>query len=210
MTSFVRQHFIRISSSHFHLQRGFKHHVSRVVGNIMVSFMRVGPNGLYSITCDKQVNMHYHCLQNGGWRGQLFQRQLKETESTSVRFRGQCLLAIRFVSLQHFKDLRLCLLKNAYTVVLGFHVPASSFFFFCFSEVRDGQKRRRLEAAGQENQTPKPSTSRRLVEQETKPDTPMVPSIRSRVLQLTQRQDGNSTGVLCLCEFLGQGFYGSA
>lgn len=60
--------------------------------------------------------------------------------------------------------------------------------------MRDGQKRRRLEAAGQENQSPKPSTSRRLVELETKPDTPMVPSIRSRVVQLTQRQDGNSTG----------------
>ncbi|XP_075899042.1 anillin, actin binding protein 2 isoform X3 [Nelusetta ayraudi] len=61
---------------------------------------------------------------------------------------------------------------------------------FLPSEVRDGQKRRRLEAAGQENQSPKSSTSRRLVEQETKPDTPMVPSIRSRVVQLTQRQDG--------------------
>lgn len=88
--------------------------------------------------------------------------------------------------------------------MLVYLVPALCVFLFCFSEVRDGQKRRRLEAAGQENQSPKPSTSRRLVEQETKPDTPMVPSIRSRVVQLSQRQDGNSTGVLA------QGFYGSA
>nr|XP_046251349.1 anillin isoform X13 [Scatophagus argus] len=59
------------------------------------------------------------------------------------------------------------------------------------SEVNDGQKRRRLEAAGQENRSPKPSSSGRLAECETKPDTPMVPSIRSRVQQLTQRRDGN-------------------
>ncbi|XP_042267642.1 anillin isoform X2 [Thunnus maccoyii] len=60
------------------------------------------------------------------------------------------------------------------------------------SEMNDGQKRRRLETAGQENCTPKPSSSRRLAEQNMKPDTPMVPSVRSRVQQLTQRQDGGA------------------
>lgn len=60
-------------------------------------------------------------------------------------------------------------------------------------EVNDGQKRRRLEAAGQENRSPKPSSSGRLAELETKPDTPMVPSVRSRVQQLTQRREGNLT-----------------
>lgn len=76
--------------------------LSRVVEKIVCILARthvVGQNGFYFVTCNKQVDMHHHCLQYGGWRGQLFQRQLKETESTSVRFRGQCLLAIRFVSL---------------------------------------------------------------------------------------------------------------
>ncbi|KAL7402715.1 hypothetical protein ABVT39_018814 [Epinephelus coioides] len=58
------------------------------------------------------------------------------------------------------------------------------------SEVNDGQKRRRLEAAGQENRSPKPSSSGRLAELEMKPDTPMVPSVRTRVQQLTQRREG--------------------
>ncbi|XP_074533006.1 anillin, actin binding protein 2 isoform X3 [Halichoeres trimaculatus] len=61
---------------------------------------------------------------------------------------------------------------------------------FAQSEENDGQKRRRLEASGQENRSPKPSTSGRRVELETKPDTPMVPSVRSRVHLLTQRQEG--------------------
>ncbi|KAM9351950.1 anillin, actin binding protein 2 [Symphorus nematophorus] len=60
------------------------------------------------------------------------------------------------------------------------------------SEVNDGQKRRRLEAAGQENRSPKLSSSGRLAELETKPDTPMVPSVRSRVQQLTQRRDAGA------------------
>lgn len=85
-------------------------------------------------------------------------------------------------------------------IVPGCHVSGLHNFLFCLSEVRDSQKRRRLEAAGQENQNPKPTCSRRL-EQETKPDTPMVPSIRSRVLQLTQRPDGKSTRFESLCEF---------
>lgn len=72
------------------------------------------------------------------------------------------------------------------------YVPVLYIFLFCFAEVKDSQKRRRLEAAGQENRSPKPSSSRRLAELETKPDTPIVPSVRSRVLQLTQRRDGNS------------------
>ncbi|KAF3854244.1 hypothetical protein F7725_022299 [Dissostichus mawsoni] len=54
-------------------------------------------------------------------------------------------------------------------------------------ECNDGQKRRRLEAAGQENCSPKPSSGRKA-ELETKPDTPMVSSVRSRgELLLPQR-----------------------
>ncbi|XP_062276827.1 anillin, actin binding protein 2 [Scomber scombrus] len=61
------------------------------------------------------------------------------------------------------------------------------------SEVNDGQKRRRLEAAGQENRNPKPSSSRgRLADLDMKPDTPIVPSVRSRVQQLTQRREGGA------------------
>ncbi|XP_070686837.1 anillin, actin binding protein 2 isoform X2 [Pempheris klunzingeri] len=58
------------------------------------------------------------------------------------------------------------------------------------SEVNEGQKRRRVGAAGQENHNPKSSPSRRLAEFESKPDTPIVPSVRSRVQQLTQRREG--------------------
>ncbi|XP_034056180.1 anillin isoform X2 [Gymnodraco acuticeps] len=58
-------------------------------------------------------------------------------------------------------------------------------------ECNDGQKRRRLEAAGQENCSPKPSSGRKA-ELETKPDTPMVSSVRSRVQQLTQRREGGA------------------
>lgn len=65
-----------------------------------------------------------------------------------------------------------------------------SIFWFNISEVNEGLKRRRLEAAGQENRSPKPSSSRRIAELETKPDTPVVPSVRTRVQQLTQRRDG--------------------
>ncbi|CAJ1057054.1 anillin isoform X5 [Xyrichtys novacula] len=61
------------------------------------------------------------------------------------------------------------------------------------SEDSDGQKRRRLEPAGQENCSPKASTSTgRRAELETKPDTPMVPSVRSRVRLLTQNQEGSA------------------
>nr|XP_054589418.1 anillin isoform X3 [Nothobranchius furzeri] len=56
-------------------------------------------------------------------------------------------------------------------------------------EMKDGLKRRRLEAAGRENQSPKPSTSGRLAALQTKPDTPMIPSVRSRVQLLAQRRD---------------------
>uniref|UniRef100_A0A1A8ID57 Si:dkey-30c15.10 n=1 Tax=Nothobranchius kuhntae TaxID=321403 RepID=A0A1A8ID57_NOTKU len=55
--------------------------------------------------------------------------------------------------------------------------------------MKDGLKRRRLEAAGRENQSPKPSTSGRLAALQTKPDTPMIPSVRSRVQLLAQRRD---------------------
>uniref|UniRef100_A0A3P8NP67 PH domain-containing protein n=1 Tax=Astatotilapia calliptera TaxID=8154 RepID=A0A3P8NP67_ASTCA len=59
-------------------------------------------------------------------------------------------------------------------------------------ETNDSQKRRRLEAAGQENHCPEASSSGRRAELETKPDTPIVPSVRSRVQQLTQRRDGGA------------------
>lgn len=73
----------------------------------------------------------------------------------------------------------------------------------CVLEVKDGQKRRRLEAAGRENHSPKQS-SRLQAEPVIKPDTPIIPSVRSRVLQLTQRREGNPVftfepGLLTLC-----------
>ncbi|KAI4825313.1 hypothetical protein KUCAC02_020999 [Chaenocephalus aceratus] len=58
-------------------------------------------------------------------------------------------------------------------------------------ECNDGQKRRRLEASGQENCSPKPSSGRKA-ELEAKPDTPMVSSVRSRVQQLTQGREGGA------------------
>ncbi|XP_071391544.1 anillin, actin binding protein 2 isoform X2 [Centroberyx affinis] len=59
-------------------------------------------------------------------------------------------------------------------------------------EMNDGQKRRRLETAGQENRSPGPSSSGRSAELEMKPDTPAISSIRSRVQQLTQRREGGA------------------
>ncbi|XP_047210303.1 anillin isoform X7 [Girardinichthys multiradiatus] len=56
--------------------------------------------------------------------------------------------------------------------------------------IKDGLKRRRLEAAGQENQSPELASSRLLAEFQPKPDTPIIPSVRSRVQLLTQRNDG--------------------
>ncbi|XP_076848991.1 anillin, actin binding protein 2 isoform X2 [Brachyhypopomus gauderio] len=63
------------------------------------------------------------------------------------------------------------------------------------NELDNVLKRRRLAAEGVENQTPlqpvprSPARSRR-VELEVKPDTPAITSVRLRVQQLTQRQDG--------------------
>ncbi|KAF7650387.1 hypothetical protein LDENG_00126680 [Lucifuga dentata] len=68
------------------------------------------------------------------------------------------------------------------------------------SEMNDSQKRRRLEVAGQENRSPKPSSSGRLFELEMKPDTPIVPSVRSRVQQLTQRPEGALLAQRCLSD----------
>lgn len=62
---------------------------------------------------------------------------------------------------------------------------------FIMYKGKDGQKRRRLESAGRENHSPKPSSSGRQLELQTKPDTPMVPSVRSRVQLLTQKRGGN-------------------
>ncbi|KAM9375754.1 anillin, actin binding protein 2 isoform 2-T2 [Pholidichthys leucotaenia] len=60
------------------------------------------------------------------------------------------------------------------------------------AEMNNGQKRPRLEATGQENCSPQPSISGRMIELEIKPDTPIVPSVRSRVQQLTQRREGRA------------------
>ncbi|KAM9808097.1 anillin, actin binding protein 2 [Neosynchiropus ocellatus] len=54
-------------------------------------------------------------------------------------------------------------------------------------EVNDAQKRRRLDVAGQENCSPKLSSSGRLAELKIRQDTPIVPSVRSRLEQLTQK-----------------------
>ncbi|MEQ2158233.1 hypothetical protein GOODEAATRI_010193 [Goodea atripinnis] len=62
---------------------------------------------------------------------------------------------------------------------------------FALSGIKDGLKRRRLEAAGRENQSPELASSRLLAEFQPKPDTPIIPSVRSRVQLLTQRNDGN-------------------
>ncbi|XP_026222286.1 anillin isoform X2 [Anabas testudineus] len=68
------------------------------------------------------------------------------------------------------------------------------------SEGKDGQKRRRLEAAGRENHSPKQS-SRLQAEPVIKPDTPIIPSVRSRVLQLTQRrEEGTPPTQRCLSD----------
>ncbi|XP_038142866.1 anillin isoform X1 [Cyprinodon tularosa] len=56
--------------------------------------------------------------------------------------------------------------------------------------VADVLKRRRLEAAGEENRSPQPCSSRHLAEFKTKPDTPIIPSVQSRLQLLTQRKDG--------------------
>ncbi|XP_021174680.2 uncharacterized protein si:dkey-30c15.10 isoform X1 [Fundulus heteroclitus] len=68
------------------------------------------------------------------------------------------------------------------------------------SEVKDGLKRRRLEAAGQENQTPELPSSERRAEFLAKPDTPMIPSVRSRVQLLTQRKDGAPVAQRCFSD----------
>ncbi|KAM8862099.1 anillin, actin binding protein 2 isoform 4-T4 [Synchiropus picturatus] len=60
------------------------------------------------------------------------------------------------------------------------------------TEVNDGQKRRRLDVAGQENCSPKVSSSGRLAELKKRQDTPIVPSVRSRLEQLTQKHTGGA------------------
>lgn len=62
---------------------------------------------------------------------------------------------------------------------------------FIMYKGKDGQKRRRLESAGRENHSPKPSSSGHQIELQTKSDTPMVPSVCSRVQLLTQKRDGS-------------------
>ncbi|KAK2841703.1 hypothetical protein Q5P01_011903 [Channa striata] len=60
------------------------------------------------------------------------------------------------------------------------------------SEGNDGQKRRCLEAAGQENHSPKPSTSAHLAELGTKLDPPIFSSVRPRIPQLSQKREGGT------------------
>ncbi|KAF6724498.1 Actin-binding protein anillin [Oryzias melastigma] len=74
------------------------------------------------------------------------------------------------------------------------------------AESNEGQKRPRLESAGQENRSPKPSSSGRLAELQAKPDTPIVPSVRSRVQLFSQRQEGGAAGAMrCLSDPGSQG-----
>ena len=60
----------------------------------------------------------------------------------------------------------------------------------CVLGKHDGQKRRRLESAGQENRSPTPSVSGRRAELEVKPDTPAITSVRSRLELLSQTHEG--------------------
>ena len=60
------------------------------------------------------------------------------------------------------------------------------------TERHDGQKRQRLDPAGQENLSPT-TFSGRSTEQAMKPDTPAINSVRSRVQQLTQRREGKTS-----------------
>ncbi len=160
-------------------------------------------------------------LQYGSWRGKQWKHQLEETESSFVRFWRQCPVSIRFVCACVNKNAKIhhyilfintvCLhLQQCYVHLCSYvHLWLLSLFIFLtnVSEVNDGQKRRRLVAAGQENCDPKPSPSVRLVELEKKPDTPIVPSVRSRVQQITQRRDDDPTfsvaaGRHLFCPFL--------
>ena len=59
------------------------------------------------------------------------------------------------------------------------------------TERNDGQKRQRLDRAGQENLSPTTSSGR-STEQALRPDTPAINSVRSRVQQLTQRREGKT------------------
>ncbi|TRY99717.1 hypothetical protein DNTS_016533 [Danionella cerebrum] len=61
------------------------------------------------------------------------------------------------------------------------------------NELENLLKKRRLAAGEEQNQDSKKSPARsrlRLIELEVKPDTPAIPSIRSRVEQLSQRREG--------------------
>lgn len=92
-----------------------------------------------------------------------------------------------------FCHLQVCMchlanIEPVFTVIFEFCV---SVCVYIINKGNDGQKRQRLELAGRENRSPKPSSSRPITELQTKPDTPMVPSVRSRVQLLTQKQDGN-------------------
>ncbi|KAM8893177.1 LOW QUALITY PROTEIN: anillin, actin binding protein 2 [Spinachia spinachia] len=67
--------------------------------------------------------------------------------------------------------------------------PVSEDNVLSTSEGNDEKKRRRLEAAGR---SPKPSSSGLQAEFYSKPDTPMVPSVQSRIRQLSRRREGAS------------------
>uniref|UniRef100_A0A3Q3AYE7 Anillin, actin binding protein 2 n=1 Tax=Kryptolebias marmoratus TaxID=37003 RepID=A0A3Q3AYE7_KRYMA len=114
--------------------------------------------------------------ENGGNGSLKRQREpLSDSEDNIVSASGLC------------RNLQECEESDLYE---GTVLMFTSTFPFVDSVIKDGLKRRRLEAAGQENHSPKPSTSGRLAELQTKADTPIIPSVRSRVQLLTQRGDG--------------------
>lgn len=86
--------------------------------------------------------------------------------------------------------LQVCAIQPKPTSVCSHYILSMLLFMFTMYQGKDGQKRRRLESAGRENHSPKPSSSGRQIELQTKPDTPMVPSVRSRVQLLTQKRGG--------------------
>lgn len=88
--------------------------------------------------------------------------------------------------------LQVCAILPKPTSVCSHYILSMLLFMFIMYKGKDGQKRRRLESAGRENHSPKPSSSGRQIELQTKPDTPMVPSVRSRVQLLTQKRGGNN------------------
>lgn len=122
--------------------------------------------------------------QYGSWWGKQWHhhKHHQETASTPVRLWRQHPLSSRSISTCVNKQIWICVLFSLCIFV--------SVFLCNITGVNDGQKRRRLEPTGRENRSPTPSSSGRAQELMIKLDTPIIPSVRSRVQQLTQRREG--------------------